>query len=246
MALCRLDGANEPVCLIVDPGGEEAGVRVTCQTPVPTRHSPQAVTRHRLVTLVLELAEEGTAPRIEGSDAPIAEIADEHVVAELPEPFGDQSQAPRRGDRTMRSEAPVEVPSGVEDIDEPIARTSDVVMMDSVLQGKGDVKVASDVLDAEEGETSGRWAGDRALTRHGRVSEGLDQAKMGIELLNGSEAEVGGKQEVARARVPCSQPFVDRAHEPTLAHGGAIHCEDRVGRVHVGVPAGDCAIFGRK
>jgi hypothetical protein len=115
---CWLDGATEPVCLIVDPGDEEGGVRVVCQTSVPTRQSPQTITRHRLATLVLELAEEGTTPRIEGSDVSIAELADEHVVAELPEPFGGQSQASRSVERTMRSEAPDEVPSGVEDNDE--------------------------------------------------------------------------------------------------------------------------------
>src|SRR5262249_48679763 len=79
-----------------------------------------------------------------------------------------------------------------------------------------------------------------------RVGEGCDQTKLGIELLDHAEAEIGGEQEAARAACREGQAFVHRTCEPPLTRGRAIDHENGVGRVHVGAKSGDRPIFGGK
>src|SRR5215467_6996136 len=110
----------------------------------------------------------------------------------------------------MRNEALNQVSVGVEDIDEPIARAFHVIVMLVVLQGKGDIEKAINVLDAEGSETLGWGAGDRAIARQLRVGESIDEIKFGIELLYLAKAKIGGIEEVAGAGLSEGQPFVDR------------------------------------
>ena len=118
--LVRLEGAEQTVRLIVKPCGEEQDVRAAGQTSIPERQSPQAVNRNRIAISVSELVAEDTTDRIKGIDPPVAEIADQHVIAELAEIGGSQGQAPGRVERPSRSEASDQGSIGVEDIDEPI------------------------------------------------------------------------------------------------------------------------------
>jgi len=192
--LVRLEGAEQTVRLIVKPCGEEQGVRAAGQTSIPERQSPQAVNRNRIAISVSELVAEDTTDRIKGIDPPVAEIADQHVMAERAEIGGSQGQAPGRVERPPRSEASDQGPIGVEDIDEPIARTAHVIVMGRVLQGKGDIELVINALDAERSETLSWY---RTIVRQLQVGEGSDQVKLGIELLDRAEAEIGGEEEIA-------------------------------------------------
>ena len=94
----------------------------------------------------------------------------------------------------MRSEALHQIPVCVEDIDEPVPGAAYVIVVDSVLQGKADIEIAPNVLNPEGSET---LSSKRTIACQHLVGERLDQSESGIEHLNGSEAEIGGKQEVA-------------------------------------------------
>ena len=125
------------------------------------------------------------------------------------------------------------MPIGVEDIDKAVAWTRYIVVLGCILLRKCDVEVASDVLDTE-----------RCITlRKTVIGEGAYEFKIRVEHLDGSEAEIGGKDERSRGIAANSQSFVDRA----LTYVRSIHCQDGMSPVdEIGVPAGYCAIFGVK
>src|SRR3989440_6688231 len=114
-----------------------------------------------------------------------------------------------------------------------MARTRDVIMLLGILLGIGDIKVASDVLDAER----------RVSLRQIRVREGACEAhlvKFRVEHIDRAKTEIGRVD--ARARGIDSQPFVDR----TRAYLRVIDRENGIVQVYIGVPAGYRAIFGGK
>src|SRR5712691_10369610 len=106
-----------------------------------------------------------------------------------------------------------------------------IVVLGCILLRKCDVEVASDVLDTE-----------RCITlRKTVIGEGAYEIKIRVELLDPSEAEIGGKDERSRSITADSQSFVDRA----LTYVRAIHRQDGMSPVgEIGVPTGYCAIFG--
>ena len=87
-----------------------------------------------------------------------------------------------------------------------------------VLQGKGDIELVINALDAEGSETLGWWSWYRTIARQRRIGEVCDQLKLGIEFLDHAEAEIGGEQEVAGAACREGQAFVHRTREPSLTH----------------------------
>src|SRR5205807_6083606 len=97
---------------------------------------------------------------------------------------------------------------------------------------KRDVEVASNVLDAERCKTLWKMV----------IGEGAYEVKIRVEHLDGSEAEIGGKEECSRGIAADSQSFVDRA----FTYVRSIHCQDGMGPVDSGIPAGYGAIFGVK
>src|SRR5262244_2993908 len=244
--LFSYDGSEETVGLIIEPGGEEQGVRVARRKSIPECQAPQAVDRDRIGISGLELTEEPPGKSIEGVDATVAEITDQQGIAERAEIGGSQSQAPGRVKRPLRSEASDQPAIGVEDIHEPIARACYIIVMFRVLQGKGDIEWVINALDAEGSKALGWWSWYRTVSRQIRVGEGCDQTKLGIELLDHAEAEIGGEQEAAAAACREGQAFVDRTREPPLTYGGAINHEDGMGRVHVGAKSRNCPIFSCK
>src|SRR4030095_11815239 len=156
--------------------------------------------------------------RIEGIDATVTKIANQHVSAERAEVGRCQGQPPGGVERPLRREASDQVPIGVEDIDEPITSTSHIIVMDRVLQGKGDIEMIVNGLDAERRKTLGGWPRYRTVARQRRVGEGRDQIERGIELLDCAEAEIGGEQEVPGAAAREGQAFVNRTRKPVLTH----------------------------
>src|SRR5260370_29536204 len=78
------------------------------------------------------------------------------------------------------------------------------------------------------------------------VGEGTDEIKICIELFYGSEAEIGSVDKVFPLVATNRKPFVDGTREFTFNHFRAIHLPDGMGIVHVGIPTGDRAVFGRE
>src|SRR5258707_8753442 len=71
-----------------------------------------------------------------------------------------------------------------------------------------------------------------------RVGEGTNKLKIRIEHLYLTGVEIGGVDEIISLVLTNRQPFIDG----TLFR--AIHFEDSIGPVHLGIPTGDRAIFG--
>src|SRR5437763_6224809 len=102
-----------------------------------------------------------------------------------------------------------------------------IVVLGSILLRKGDVEVASDVLDAEGCITLRKMV----------IGEGAYEFKIRVEHLDGSEAEIGGKEERSRGIAADSQSFVDRA----FTYVRSIHCQEGLGPVdEIRDPAGYC------
>ena len=61
--------------------------------------------------------------------------------------------------------------------------------------------------------------GQRTRLRQRGVGERTHQVKVGIELLDGSEAEIGGIDKVTASALAKSESFVNCTHESPLTHG---------------------------
>ncbi len=207
---------KEPIRLIVAACREEKFVVFARTRIVAKGQSPQVINRNGIVGLVSELAEKLAGIQIKRIDATVAEIADQQGITEQPKISGGEGQAPGRVEPAVQNKLPDQISVGVEDVDKPMGRTRHVVVMGRILEGIGDIEVATKVLDAE-GSVTLVWP--RASVRQLRVGEGPNQVKSRIEHLYRSEAEIGGIDESARGVAGDSKPFVDRPHEPTLTHG---------------------------
>ena len=118
-----------------------------------------------------------------------------------------------------------------------------IIVMLRILQCEGHIEITADVLDAEWSKTL-IWQG--TSMRQLRVSERTHQVKVCIELLDGSEAEIGGIDKVTASALAKSESFVNCTHESPLTHGWAIHPKDAMGQVNVKIPSWYGAIFGSK
>src|SRR5437870_11638785 len=101
--------------------GEEEGIRrPIVGGALAEAERPEAVDGDRRPSggvqraAVLELAVAFQAPGVEGVNAPVAEVADEQVVAEAPEIGGRQREPPERVDFAIRRDAADQVTSGDE------------------------------------------------------------------------------------------------------------------------------------
>lgn len=228
-----LNIAEEAVCFTIYTGSEEEFVGWARDCIITELQGPQAIDRDGISILVSELTEKRTRIWIERIDVTIAEVTDQQVIAELAKVSRCQGQTPGRVEATACNEATNQIPTGVEDIDKPITRTRYIVVLGSIPLRKRDVEVASDVLDAERCKT----------LRKTLIGEGAYEFKIRVEHLDGSEAEIGGKDKRSRGIAANSQSFVDRA----LTYIRSIHCQDGMRLVGESrVPAGYRAIFGIK
>src|ERR1700722_7839851 len=116
----------------------------------------------------------------------VAEVADQDVAGKMT--ARDGSQAPRSVQRAAGGEPLEKGALGIEDIDETEPRSGNVVLVQGVLLGVGDIQLAAHVLDVERGETSGdRRVGERTgFERDGR--------ELRVEDIDSALAEVGGEQ----------------------------------------------------
>src|SRR5262249_32611323 len=126
---------------------------------------------------------------VEGVYRAVAEVADEQSVIELAETFeGRPGHPPRRIELALFCEPLQQISVRIEDIDEPVPRASDVVMLVLVLKGVSHVQVAIDGRDTE-GRVAG---GELRVFEHTLRPDGLE---VGVEDVYRAGVEVSGEQE---------------------------------------------------
>src|SRR3954447_12732212 len=92
----RREHAEQPMRLVLDPGGEVERMGMAVWTGIAGNERPQAVDLDRVAGSVAEHAHELAGVGVEGVDAAIAEIADQEVAGKTPESFRCDRQAPGR------------------------------------------------------------------------------------------------------------------------------------------------------
>src|SRR5437870_5515453 len=97
--------------------------------------------------------------------------------------------------------------------------------MRCILQRECHIEVTPDVLDAERRKTL-VW--QRTRMRQLRIGERTNQVEVFIELLDGSEAEVGGIDKFIPPALTKSKSFVDG----TCPYTRAIYCNDGMSQVN--------------
>src|SRR6266702_8112042 len=226
-----LNLAEETMCFTINTSSEEECIGGTCGCSITELQGPQAIDHDGIAFLVSELTAKCTSIWIERIDVTIAEVTDQQVITELAEIIGSHGQAPGRVEFTTRNEATNQMPIVVKDIDKAMAGTRYIVVLGCIPLRKCDVEVSSDVLNTER----------RITLRKTVIGEGAYEFKIRVEHLDGSEAEIGGKDERSRGIAANSQSFVDRA----LTYVRSIHGQDGMSQVgEILVPAGYRAIFG--
>ena len=125
----RVDAAVEAVLFIVRARGEEQRIGGLAQHAVAEGEAPQAVNRQHAMIGGAEQSSEITGIEVERADAAVAEVADQHHVAEAAEVGRRERDAPGGVERSTRREAPDEVPVRVEHADEPESLSGNLVRL---------------------------------------------------------------------------------------------------------------------
>src|SRR3989475_10143982 len=152
---------EQTVLLVARARGEEEGIR----RPVgggalAEAERPEAVNgerpsfggEQRAAVRKLSVAVQGRG--VEGMHAPVAEVADEQVVAERPETGGRQREPPRRVEIVPGRDAADQVAVRVESVHEAVTLARHIVVRGPVLQRGGHGNEPAEGLDPE-----GRGAG---------------------------------------------------------------------------------------
>src|SRR5438270_6375254 len=126
-----------------------------------------------------------TGRAIVGIDVPIAEVADQDIAAKCAEAGRRQGHGPGRVQPTLADEPPEQVSVGTEDVNESVAGAGQVVVLVWLLLREGHEQLASNVVDPKRGKAS----------RNTGTGNGLDQAEVAVEDLDGAKADVACVQE---------------------------------------------------
>src|SRR5439155_14451223 len=149
-ALCGRQRAKEPVVFAGNSGREEETVRGPADLRAAAEHQgPKALDLDRAAVGLAKEPAKLSARWVEGADAAVTEVPDEHVVAELTEIAGRERDPPRSIQGSLRCETPHEVSIGIEDVDVTEPRSLDVVFLVLVLLRVGHVELRTDRLDSE-------------------------------------------------------------------------------------------------
>src|SRR5439155_12554230 len=124
---------EETVLLVADPCREIQRAGAPGAGTVAKAQPPQVLDRDGPAPAVRELAEEAAGLWVEGVDVAVAFVADEQVPGELAETGRGQGQPPRRIERPLRDEAPLQHAVRRVHVDEAVARADDVVHPGHVL-----------------------------------------------------------------------------------------------------------------
>src|SRR5438067_5748227 len=151
----RRDRAEEAVRLVVDPGGEEQGLRIAVRSGVAELERPEPVDRELAVRRGVERAavlEVAVRHLLVSVDLPVAEVADEQVASEAAERRGCPGEAPRSVELPVLGDSAEELPVevvGIDDAEPPAVR---LVSRPGLLLAVRDEDAIADGLDPERCE----------------------------------------------------------------------------------------------
>src|SRR6266851_3196674 len=144
---------------------------------------------------------------------------------------------PRASEPTSGNEPLEEVSIGTEDIDESVARAREIIVLIGLLLCEGDEQPAADVMDPERCKTN----------RDAGIGEGLDQAEVAVEHLDGAEAEVCRVEEGAGRRGHQREALVHGADiTGRVGDRRTIDGDDPVDAINGRAPTDNRAVLGRK
>src|SRR5262249_5640000 len=140
----RFELPEETMTLVVRTCGEEERGLWSVVRPTQTKDKrPEPVDLDRWSLRGPKPAEKGAGALVEGIDRAVAEVADQQRAAEYAESrVGSVGQTPWRVQRGLsgmaRDQSRERVGHRIEDVDEPVARASRVVVPLGILLGEGD------------------------------------------------------------------------------------------------------------
>src|SRR5437660_11635385 len=124
---------EQAVGLIIDAGGKEQLVGISERDAIAEPYGPQPIVDEGLPVTAFELTLELAVREIERVDPPVAEVADEHLIAQLAEISRGHRQTPRRIEGPARREAPDLVALRIENVHEPVSLARDIIVPGGIL-----------------------------------------------------------------------------------------------------------------
>src|SRR4029453_5653340 len=222
-----LDGAEQAVGFVVDPGGEQQSGR-SAGDAVAKAQRPQALDLDRAAILVPQAATERPGLGVVGVDAAVAEVSHQQVAAEATEPGGrGLHQAPGGVEVAAAEPAPQQVAAGAVDVHEAPARAGDLVFAVGVLLGVGDIQPPAELLDVEG--CIAAW--QLAVVESARQ---VDPVELLVEDVDPAVVEVGPVEQGAGSAGGEGQALVDGVRDA----GADLGLSRGWGRRYARVPAG--------
>src|SRR5450631_3453090 len=107
---------------------EEQCIRRLLLEAVAERDSPETIDRQHLSLSRAQLPGKFVALQFVSVDLPVAEVADQQMVAELAETCGRKRHSPRRVQLAVRCDAIDQESVGIEDVDDTASRSCGLVV----------------------------------------------------------------------------------------------------------------------
>src|SRR5262249_52301785 len=137
----EIDATVDAVFLVVRPRGEEQRVGLLIHNSIAELDTPETVDDQRLSIRRLQLSLEFSGLRIERVDRPVAEIADENVIAELSEALRRERDSPRRVEVLLAVQARQQDAIGIENTDKTEPGSVRLIIVVRLCFRPGDVEV---------------------------------------------------------------------------------------------------------
>src|SRR5262249_26624687 len=161
------EGAEKPVVFVVDAGSEEERTGGCLRHAQAEHKRPESGDLDGVACRVGNGAQEVTGVEIEGIDRAIAEVSYKKRVGESSESLeGSPCHSPGGIELPLGHETLIQPPGGIEDIDEAVARSFDVILLVRILQRVRDIDLSVERGDAER-RVSSRKLG---VLKHGPVA----------------------------------------------------------------------------
>ncbi len=138
-----------------DSSGEVQRAFIAAVSTVAEDQAPQPWYGDCIAGGLLQGAQRSACHKIEGVNLSISEVADQQGPAECTEVGGTHGDAPGRIQDIAGGESLDQIPTGIEDIHEPVARTGHIVVLGVILLRISDEKLPAHILHVERRKA--RW-----------------------------------------------------------------------------------------
>ena len=124
----RLDLAVQAMAFVARTRGEEQRIRGLLLEAIAERNSPETIDGQHLSLSRPQLPGEVVVLQLVSVDRPVAEIADQKMIAELAETCGRKRHPPGRVQLAVRGDAIDQESVGIEDVDDTAPRSCGLVV----------------------------------------------------------------------------------------------------------------------